>query len=180
MGSGGPLKSNGLMHWRSPNASAANRTGFSVIPNGGHNPEGRFSFNYDAATSYWLSTLAGPAMGFFLELAYLQGMAVRNACFSEYAARLGCLTDVNAPNIYELNVPDMAIYPNSTKGAIVVQAGSSMLGQRFEIVDLLGRSILLCTIAAANTTVSMEQLPAGLYLMRLPERKVPSQSIVKE
>jgi uncharacterized protein (TIGR02145 family) len=177
---GGPLKSTGLTYWRSPNATATNGTGFSAIPNGGRNPEGRFSFSYDAAASYWLSTLAGPSMGFFLELAYPQGMAVRNAYFSEYAACIRCVTDVSTLVINDLNVPDMDIYPNPTNGSIVVQTGSSMLGERFEIVDLMGRSILQGTIVSTQTTITLEQFPAGMYFMRFPERKGPAKRIVKE
>lgn len=177
---GGPLKSSGLAYWRAPNAAATNITGFSAIPNGGRNPAGVFSFSYDAAASYWLSTLAGPGMGFFLELAYPQGMAVRNAYFSEYAACIRCVTDVSTLDINDLNVPDMDIYPNPTNGTIVVQAGSSMLGERYEIVDLMGRSILQGTLVSTQATISLEQFPAGMYLMRLPERKGPAKRIVKE
>ena len=177
---GGPLKSAGLTYWRPPNTNATNSTGFSAIPNGGRNPEGRFSFSYDAAASYWLSTLAGPGMGFFLELAYPQDMAVRNAYFSEYAACIRCVTDVSTQDINDLNVPDMDIYPNPTNGTIVVQAGSSMLGERYEIVDLMGRSILQGTLVSTQATISLEQFPAGMYFMRFPERKGPAKKIVKE
>jgi uncharacterized protein (TIGR02145 family) len=177
---GGPLKSAGLTYWRPPNMNATNSSGFSAIPNGGRNPEGRFSFTYDGAASYWLSTLAGPGMGFFLELAYPQGMAVRNAYFSEYAACIRCVTDVSTQDINDLNVPDLDIHPNPTNGSIVVQAGSSMLGERFEIVDLMGRSILQGTIVSTQAMISLEQFPAGMYFMRFPERKGPAKKIVKE
>jgi len=177
---GGPLKRTGLTYWRSPNSAATNITGFSAIPNGGRNPEGRFSFSYDAAASYWLSTQAGPSMGFFLELAYPQGMAVRNAYFSEYAACIRCVTDVSTLDINDLNVQDLAIHPNPTHGSIVVQAGSAMLGERFEIVDLMGRSIIQGTIVSTQATISLEEFPAGMYLMRFPERKGPAKKIVKK
>lgn len=177
---GGLLKSAGLTYWRSPNANATNSSGFSAIPNGGRNPAGLFSLSYDAASSYWLSTLAGPGMGFFLELAYPQDMAVRNAYFSEYGACIRCVTDVSTLDINERVEPDMDLYPNPTNGTIVVQAGSSMFGERFEIVDLMGRSILQGTIVSTQATISLEQFPAGMYLMRFPERKGPAMKIVKE
>jgi hypothetical protein len=55
-----------------------------------------------------------------------------------------------------------------------------MLGERYEIVDLMGRSILQGTLVSTQATISLEQFPAGMYLMRFPERKGPAMKIVKE
>jgi hypothetical protein len=119
-------------------------------------------------------------MGFFLELAYPQGMAVRNAYFSEYAACIRCVTDVSTLDINELVEPDMDLYPNPTNGSVVVQVGSPLLGARYQIVDPTGRPILQGAILAAHTTISLEQLPAGLYFLRFPERNGPVRKIMKE
>jgi hypothetical protein len=105
-------------------------------------------------------------MGRFLELAYPQGNAVRNAYFSEYAACIRCITDVSTLDINDLNVPDMDIHPNPMNGSIVLRAGSSMLGERCEIVDLMGRSILRGTVVSTQTTITLEQFPARMYFMR--------------
>lgn len=90
---GGLLKSTGLTYWRPPNTNATNLSGFSAIPNGGRNNAGRFSNSSDAAASYWLSTQLGPGMGFFLELAFPQDYAVRNAFFSRYGCCIRCVSD---------------------------------------------------------------------------------------
>jgi hypothetical protein len=87
---------------------------------------------------------------------------------------------VSTLDISDLTVPDMDIHPNPTNGSIVVQAGSSMLGERYEIVDLMGRSILQGTLVSTQATISLEQFPAGMYLMRFPERKGPAKKIVKD
>jgi hypothetical protein len=62
----------------------------------------------------------------------------------------------------------------------VVHAGSSLRGEPCEIVDLTRRRVLQGAITSANTPISLEQLPADLHLMRLPERNGLVRRIVKD
>jgi len=53
---GGMLKESGTVHWASPNNGATNETGFTGLPGGYRNFDGRF-YDIGAVGSWWSSTL---------------------------------------------------------------------------------------------------------------------------
>jgi hypothetical protein len=87
---------------------------------------------------------------------------------------------VSTLDINERVEPDMDLYPNPTNGSVVVHVGSPLLGARYQIVDPTGRTMLQGAILAAHATISLEQLPAGMYFMRFPERNGLVRKIMKE
>jgi uncharacterized protein (TIGR02145 family)/gliding motility-associated-like protein len=95
---GGYLKCTGLSYWQAPNPNSTNVSGFSAIPNGGRNNEGKFSNNRNRAAEYWYSTPLGPGMGFFLQMAHTQDWAVRNAYWNGYGICIRCVSNYNPCN----------------------------------------------------------------------------------
>lgn len=178
---GGPLKSSGLTYWRSPNSSATNLTGFSAIPNGGRNDQGRFSLSNDAAASYWLSTAAGPgfSMGFFLELAYPQGYAVRNAYFSKYGCCIRCVTDLNTTGINENQKPKVDVFPNPAEETIHLNLQSFNLGTEYILSDLTGRILLKGLIVSEQMDISIVDIPSGMYFLSIPSTNLGLIKIIK-
>ena len=166
---GGKLKSTGLTYWRAPNTNATNLSGFSATPGGGRNDAGRFSLSSNAAASYWLSTPAAPdmRMGFFLELAYPQDYAVRNAYFSKYGA---CIRCVAAPGAVDANKTAF-IYPNPNRGAFTVRLpGEFSTGSYLvTLYDSKGAKVFAQSKAFANREANFDlrKLSTGIYMLRV-------------
>ena len=177
---GGPLKSSGLTYWRSPNNNATNLSGLSAIPNGGRNNVGMFSLSSDAAASYWLSTQVGPGMGFFIELAFSQDMAVRNAYFAKYGICIRCVTDLQNVNVNDIKTTHISTYPNPSHEYIQVNSEKSMVGKEYIITDLTGRIILSGRILSEDMTISIVELPIGMYFLRFPMTQSGVSKIIKE
>lgn len=178
---GGPLKSTGLTYWREPNTNATNLAGFSAIPNGGRNDEGIFSFSNDAAASYWLSTSSGPnnSMGFFLELAYPQDYAVRNAYWANYGCCIRCVMDAGAMNMNDSNTKSLRIYPNPSIDFIRISSDQLTKGEEYIITDLTGK-LQLGGVLAGDQSISIAGLPCGLYLLSFPETDFPVSKIIRQ
>jgi len=177
---GGALKSSGLTYWRSPNTNATNLFGFSAIPNGGRNDAGVFSFSSDAAASYWLSTQVGPGMGFFLELAYPQDYAVRNAYFAKYGCCIRCVADLGTLSAGENKAPLFTIFPNPANDYIQINSDQRINCEAYVISDLTGRVVLAGRILSDNTIISVTDLPPGMYFLTLPETNGGVSKIIKQ
>jgi uncharacterized protein (TIGR02145 family) len=166
---GAAIKSTGLTYWRSPNATASNLTGFSAIPNGGRNNAGAFSLSSDAAASYWLSTPAGANMslGFFLELAFSQGYAVRNAYFSRYGACIRCVADKSVLNIN--SGTEFIVYPNPNSGVFTIRLplGFSTGSNFVSIHDAKGARVYAQIRSFMNLEASFDlrKFASGAYLI---------------
>ena len=176
---GGALKSAGLTYWRSPNTNATNLSGFSAIPNGGRNDAGVFSFSNDAAASYWLSTQVGPGMGFFLELAYPQDYAVRNAYFAKYGCCIRCVADLSTLSTEDNEVPNFTVFPNPANDYIQIKSDDRLNGEEFVITDLTGR-LMLRGMLSDNKTISIVEWPSGMYFLRFPTTNWGVSKIIKE
>lgn len=176
---GGQLKTAGLAYYQSPNFGATNSSGFSAIPNGGRNPQGQFSLSYDAAAGYWLSTEVGPGMGFFLELAYPQDWAVRNAYFSEYGVCIRCVTDLSTLNSNETYIPNFNVYPNPAGEYIKINSDKLLIGQEYVISDFTGRQLLRGRVLSQDMTVSLIELPSGMYFLSFPSSSLGVSKITK-
>lgn len=177
---GGALKSTGLTYWRSPNANATNLSGFSAIPNGGRNNAGLFSLSNNAAASYWLSTQVGPGMGFFLETAYTQDYAVRNAYFAKYGICIRCVTDVGTVNVNDVKTSHVTVFPNPAEESIYLNVSSLMVGKEYVIYDLMGRAMLKGRLLSESTTISIVELPAGVYFLNILAMNGDVAKIIKQ
>lgn len=177
---GGALKSSGLTYWRSPNTNATNLSGFSAIPNGGRNDAGLFSISKDAAASYWLSTQVGPGMGFFLELAYPQDYAVRNAYFAKYGCCIRCVADLGASSIKDNKLPSFTVFPNPSFDYIRIQSDQWLEEVKYELSDLNGRARLSGMVSSDHSTISITDLPNGVYFLRLMSTKSVVLKVIKQ
>lgn len=177
---GGPLKSDGFSYWQQPNTNATNASGFSAIPNGGRNNAGVFSFTNNSAASYWYASPLGPGMGFFLQLPYNQEFAVRNAYFTKYGCCIRCVTDVSTVRVDELENPRISIFPNPARHNIQIHSDKQMIGAAYTIADLTGRLVLSGKISSEVTSVSIVELPSGMYFLHFPETNLGVTKIIKE
>jgi hypothetical protein len=68
--------------------------------------------------------------------------------------------------VQEFTVP---FYPNPAANAITVTWQPQTSGAKLELFDMTGRVVLSETIVKKETTVRMEKLPAGIYLLRVTD-----------
>lgn len=176
---GGFLKSAGTSIWRSPNTNATNISGFSAIPSGGRNNAGSFSNSTDAASAYWSTTLVGPGMGFFLELAYPQDYAVRNAYWAQYGACIRCVADLAATHVQEATTMDLGVSPNPASDVIRIDATPDMVGKEYVVFDVTGSTVLRGTLLSQQAVISVSELPVGLYVVRFPSADACARTFIK-
>ncbi len=178
--SGGFLKSTGFTYFQSPNTNATNLSGFSAIPGGSRNNSGVFSNSSNLAAAYWYSTQVGPGMGFFLELAYSQDWAVRNAYFANYGICIRCVTDISTLGINDIKIPHLSVYPNPSNDYIKINSDKLMIGKEYVISDFTGRKLLGGSILSEDMTVSIIELPSGMYFLSFPSSSLSASKIIKE
>jgi hypothetical protein len=177
---GGFLKSAGLTYWQAPNVNATNASGFSALPNGSRADIGAFSTSNKQSAGYWYTTQVGPGMGFFLELAFTQDYAVRNAYWARYGICLRCVTGLSSATTNEMESSDLNVFPNPASESIHVSVGSAMIGQDYIIYDLTGRITLTGILDSENKTISIAGLPVGMYFLKLPKTNAPVVKIIKQ
>jgi hypothetical protein len=106
-------------------------------------------------------------MGFFLELAYPQDYAVRNAYFSKYGA---CIRCVAAPGAVDANKTAF-IYPNPNRGAFTVRLpGEFSTGSYLvTLYDSKGAKVFAQSKAFANREANFDlrKLSTGIYMLRV-------------
>jgi uncharacterized protein (TIGR02145 family) len=175
---GGALKNVGSRYWSAPNPNATNVSGFSAIPNGGRANSGAFSSSNDRTASYWYASQVGPGMGFFLELAYTQDFAVRNAYWAEYGVCIRCVQDLPT-SINETGMSTTHVFPNPADESLHLTVASTLIGSEYVVSDLTGRVVLRGSIHAESVIVSIADLHVGMYLLSTPNAKTNVIKVVK-
>jgi uncharacterized protein (TIGR02145 family) len=89
---GGKLKEEGTVHWKSPNASATNESGFTALPGGFRSYNG--SFNYMGISGYWWSsTTSSPSTVYFWNLRYKYGYVYKSVSNMTNGFCIRCMMD---------------------------------------------------------------------------------------
>jgi hypothetical protein len=119
-------------------------------------------------------------MGFFLELAYPQDWAVRNAYFSGYGVCIRCVADLSTVGKNETQIPTFNVYPNPAGEYINIKADKLMIGKEYVISDFTGRQLLRGRILSGDMTVSIIELPSGMYFLSFPSSSLSASKIIKQ
>ncbi len=175
---GGALKNVGTRYWSAPNPNATNASGFSAIPNGGRSNSGAFSLSDNKTASYWYASQVGPGMGFFLELAHTQDYAVRNAYWSEYGVCIRCVQDLPT-SVNETETSTTNVFPNPADESFHLSVASTVIGREYVVSDLTGRVALRGSITSETMSISIAELPVGVYLLSIPDAKANVVKVVK-
>lgn len=72
-----------------------------------------------------------------------------------------------------------SIFPNPTHDQITISASANYIGKNYRIFDYTGKLLQSNTIQSENTTISLSDLPSGLYLLRIEGNNHESYKIVK-
>lgn len=90
---GGILKEAGTSHWKSPNAEANNKTGFTALPGGYRSYNGSFSY-LGIAGYWWTSTQYMESNVYFWNLRYKFGLAYKYIAEMTNGFSVRCLKDL--------------------------------------------------------------------------------------
>ncbi len=119
---------------------------------------------------------AGPLSG----VAAMQSFSDSVRTFYETTSPCACATYPLAVDeqLQEFTVP---FYPNPATSAITVTWQPQTAGAKLELYDMTGRMVHSETIVKKETTVSMEKLPAGIYLLRVTDgQRTGASKVLKQ
>ena len=89
---GGKLKETGTTHWQSPNAGATNETGFSALPGGGRDGNGRF-FSIGSGGFWWSSSEISTELGSYRSINFDYSNVFIYNIEKHYGFSVRCLQD---------------------------------------------------------------------------------------
>ena len=73
-----------------------------------------------------------------------------------------------------------AVYPNPAKSVIYVKAEAKVVGSNYIVQDNSGKSILTGKLSSQNTTIELDNLSPGIYLLSIGEDFRQTFKVIKE
>ncbi len=74
---------------------------------------------------------------------------------------------------------EMSVYPNPATETMMVKSESRMTS--VELLDALGRSVLVQTVNATQLQLDLSEIPSGIYLLRATDdKRILTKKVVKE
>ena len=89
---GGKLKETGTSHWKSPNTSAFNTTGFPALPGGLRSPYGIFNY-INSSGFWWTETETFTTGSYNREISHLKNMILKKGNAKENGFSVRCIQD---------------------------------------------------------------------------------------
>ncbi len=74
----------------------------------------------------------------------------------------------------------LALYPNPTRDQITLELDEQLIGQRFRLLDQSGKLRLSGIFESQKNSLSLEGLPAGIYLLELPDSGLKPMKFIKK
>ena len=82
----------------------------------------------------------------------------------------------NIASVNNIPYTDLHIYPNPAGNFVSISVNKQFAGSSFSITDELGRVVMQGKLEGKTTTLNIEQLPQGLYMIRIGEQ---NQKVIK-
>jgi aminopeptidase N len=76
--------------------------------------------------------------------------------------------------------PGIVVYPNPATDMITVVAHANVSGSTYTLTDLLGKSVLTGKLATANSKISLNSLPVGMYLLKIGDQNKQTFKVLKQ
>lgn len=87
-------------------------------------------------------------------------------------------TTVSSVDDFNLS-EDITVYPNPTSELITVKIDPILLGQTYSIIDQVGRQVLTGTLTSEISTIQINELPIGMYFLKIGEQEKQTFKFVK-
>ena len=72
----------------------------------------------------------------------------------------------SALSVQLLKEDEFTLFPNPTVGEVQLNIPEQLIGTNYTLLDATGRAVLNDKIRSASATLSLESLPAGVYMLR--------------
>ena len=74
--------------------------------------------------------------------------------------------DASALSVQLIKENEFTLFPNPTVGEVQLNISEDFIGTPYTLSDATGREVLSGTLRDKNTTLSLDSLPAGVYMLR--------------
>jgi uncharacterized protein (TIGR02145 family) len=161
---GGKLKEAGFAHWLTPNTSATNSSGFSLLPSGWRaNNNGSYE-NLTYMAYQWSSSSVDALSSSIFLVGYDSEAAYTSDSHVLTGLPIRCVKDETSSIIENQDHLPMFIYPNPANDLIKVQCQHNTF-QTVKIIDLNGKIILSGTIENDTYSFNVSKVPSGTYII---------------
>jgi hypothetical protein len=82
--------------------------------------------------------------------------------------------------VSELSGQSFSIFPNPATSIIQVKADAELLGMSYSIYDNRGKVVLRGKLSAENTSISLNNLSSGIYMISIDENMKHTFKVIKE
>lgn len=161
---GGKLKESGTNHWITPNSGATNSSGFTGLPGGFRDYQGRYpDFTLGYIGYFWTASSYDTAFARDRNLNAFVAQISRSEDMKVRGQSIRCVKDIGANFIEDKSKLGMPrIYLNQSNHLIHIEQ-SSLQFTKAIIRDALGRSLLQSTLTELKESISTDQLIPGVY-----------------
>jgi hypothetical protein len=88
---------------------------------------------------------------------------------------------IGTANVSEISInKDYAVYPNPTKGVVFIKAKASLLGATYTVYSSNGAEVLSGSITTEVTTLGIQDLAEGVYLISVGNDLKQTFRVIKE
>jgi uncharacterized delta-60 repeat protein len=101
---------------------------------------------------------------------YWRVRATNGTLFGDWTTTWNFTTQANPISVGEISAqPILEVYPQPATDNVQVKIDSRLLNSNYSIVDELGRVVDSGRFISLNTTIAVDELPAGIYFIQVPE-----------
>jgi hypothetical protein len=101
---------------------------------------------------------------------YWRVRATNGTLFGDWTTTWNFTTQANPVSVGEISAqPILEVYPQPATDNVQVKIDSRLLNSNYSIVDELGRVVDSGRFISLNTTIAVDELPAGIYFIQVPE-----------
>ncbi|MEO7082369.1 MAG: T9SS type A sorting domain-containing protein, partial [Flavobacteriales bacterium] len=72
-----------------------------------------------------------------------------------------------------------SLYPNPAETTVSIRTSAERVGERYIVLDAVGRTVAQGTLGSGVTSVEVESLPSGVYTIRMGEPMPAAVQFVK-
>jgi hypothetical protein len=101
-----------------------------------------------------------------------------NSCKDTSGNAVLTIDRVSVPNLFVFE--DFSVYPNPSNGIVSIESKSSLFGSSYKVYSIKGVELLSGSITSKITTLNIQDLAEGVYLIRVGNDSKQTCKIIKQ